>query len=112
MAKYQMSDCTLGHAGDAEEFRPHGIGVISLWPRTAIATAALHMIPGVGLDQCREPELLADAAYLTLTSDATTTGGDFLIDAELLARHAAWPSGRGAKTSLRPGPALLARPLK
>jgi citronellol/citronellal dehydrogenase len=38
MAKYGMSMCTLGHAG---EFRPHGIAVNSLWPRTAIATAAL-----------------------------------------------------------------------
>ena len=67
MAKYGMSECTLGHAG---EFRPHGIAVNSLWPRTAIATAALQMIPGVDLDQCRKPEILADAAYLILTSDA------------------------------------------
>ncbi|MCK7494981.1 MAG: hypothetical protein MZW92_30730 [Comamonadaceae bacterium] len=67
MAKYGMSECTLGHAG---EFRPHGIGVNSLWPRTAIATAALQMIPGVDLNLCRKPEILADAAYLILTSDA------------------------------------------
>ena len=89
MAKYRTSDCTLGHAGDAEEFRPHGIGVIGLWPRTAIATAALRMIPGVRPDQRRERELLTDAACLTLTSDATTTSGDFFSNAELLARHAA-----------------------
>ena len=67
MAKYGMSMCTLGHAG---EFRPHGIAVNSLWPRTAIATAALQMIPGVDLARCRTPEILADAAYLILTSDA------------------------------------------
>ncbi len=42
MAKYGMSMCTLGHAA---EFARHGIGVNSLWPRTAIATAALQMIP-------------------------------------------------------------------
>ena len=41
MAKYGMSMCTLGHAA---EFRRHGIGVNSLWPRTAINTAALQMI--------------------------------------------------------------------
>ena len=35
MAKYGMSMCTLGHAA---EFKPQGIGVNSLWPRTAIAT--------------------------------------------------------------------------
>jgi len=84
MAKYGMSECTLGHAG---EFRPHGIGVNSLWPRTAIATTALQMIPGVDLARCRKPEILADAAYLILTSDAKVTTGNFFIDDELLARH-------------------------
>ncbi len=84
MAKYGMSECTLGHAG---EFRPHGIAVNSLWPRTAIATAALQMIPGVDLNLCRKPEILADAAYLILTSNARTTTGNFFIDDELLGRH-------------------------
>jgi citronellol/citronellal dehydrogenase len=84
MAKFGMSECTLGHAG---EFRPHGIGVNSLWPRTVIATAALQMIPGIDLAKCRRPEILADAAHLILTSDAATTTGNFFIDDELLARH-------------------------
>ena len=84
MAKYGMSECTLGHAG---EFRPYGIGVNSLWPRTAIATAALQMIPGADLGRCRTPEILSDAAYLILTSDARATTGNFFIDDDLLARH-------------------------
>jgi citronellol/citronellal dehydrogenase len=86
MAKYGMSMCTLGHAG---EFRPYGIAVNSLWPRTAIATAALQMIPGVDVKLCRTPEILADAAYFILTSDAAAPGnsGNFHIDDELLARH-------------------------
>ena len=84
MAKYGMSECTLGHAG---EFRPFGIGVNSLWPRTAIATAALQMIPGVDVGRCRTPQILADAAYLVLTSDARTTSGNFFIDEALLAEH-------------------------
>jgi citronellol/citronellal dehydrogenase len=84
MAKYGMSECTLGHAG---EFRPHGIGVNSLWPRTAIATAALQMIPGIDLAKCRTPEILSDAAYLILTSDAKATTGNFFIDDALLAQH-------------------------
>jgi citronellol/citronellal dehydrogenase len=84
MAKYGMSECTLGHAG---EFRPHGIGVNSLWPRTAIATAALQMIPGVDLNLCRKPEILADAAWFILTSESRATTGNFFIDDELLARH-------------------------
>jgi citronellol/citronellal dehydrogenase len=84
MAKYGMSECTLGHAA---EFKPHGIGVNSLWPRTAIATAALQMIPGVDLNLCRKPEILADAAHIVLTSDAATTTGNFFIDDTLLAEH-------------------------
>jgi citronellol/citronellal dehydrogenase len=84
MAKYGMSECTLGHAA---EFKPHGIAVNSLWPRTAIATAALQMIPGVDVNKCRTPEILSDAAYLILTSDAKATTGNFFIDDELLAQH-------------------------
>ena len=84
MAKYGMSECTLGHAG---EFRPHGIAVNSLWPRTAIATAALQMIPGVDLNLCRKPEILADAAWWILTSEARAVTGKFFIDDELLQSH-------------------------
>jgi citronellol/citronellal dehydrogenase len=84
MAKYGMSECTLGHAG---EFRPHGIAVNSLWPRTAIATAALQMIPGVDLDKCRKPEILADAAWWILTGDAKAATGQFYIDDEVLQHH-------------------------
>ena len=84
MAKYGMSQCTLGHAG---EFRPHGIAVNSLWPRTAIATAAMQMIPGVDLNLCRKPEILADAAWFIFTSESKSTTGNFFIDDELLAKH-------------------------
>jgi citronellol/citronellal dehydrogenase len=83
MAKYGMSMCTLGHAG---EFAKYGIAVNSLWPRTAIATAALQMIPGVDTNACRKPDILADAAYFILTSPASRTG-NFFIDDELLAAH-------------------------
>jgi citronellol/citronellal dehydrogenase len=84
MAKYGMSECTLGHA---LEFAPLGIAVNSLWPRTAIATAALQMIPGVDLTKCRKPEIMADAAHLILTRDARTTTGQFFIDDALLTAH-------------------------
>ena len=83
MAKYGMSMCTLGHAG---EFRKYGIAVNSLWPRTAIATAALQLIPGVDVNRCRKPEILADAAYLILTGPSSNSG-NFYIDDELLAAH-------------------------
>ena len=83
MAKYGMSMCTLGHAG---EFKRFGIGVNSLWPRTAIATAAMQMIPGVDIALCRKPEILSDAAYLILTNSNANTG-NFYIDDTLLAAH-------------------------
>ena len=44
------------------------------------------MIPGVDVARCRKPEILADAAYLVLTSDSGNTG-NFYIDDELLAAH-------------------------
>ena len=84
MAKYGMSECTLGHAA---EFKPHGIAVNSLWPRTAIATAALQMIPGIDLALCRTPQILADAAWFILTSDSKATTGNFFIDDTLLGEH-------------------------
>jgi citronellol/citronellal dehydrogenase len=83
MAKYGMSMCTLGHSG---EFAKDGVAVNSLWPRTAIHTAALQMIPGVDVNLCRKPDILADAAYFILTSPSTNTG-NFFIDDELLAAH-------------------------
>lgn len=83
MAKYGMSMCTLGHSG---EFKKYGIAVNSLWPRTAIATAALQMIPGVDVNLCRTPDILSDAAYFILTGKDGASG-NFYIDDELLAAH-------------------------
>ena len=83
MAKYGMSMCTLGHAG---EFKRHRIAVNSLWPRTAIATTAMQMIPGMDVALCRTPEIMADAAYCVLTDTAGATG-NFYIDDAVLAAH-------------------------
>lgn len=81
MAKYGMSMCVLGHA---EEFRPYGIAVNALWPRTVIQTAALQMIPGIEAEHCRTPEIMADAAYAVLTMDAAAATGNFFIDETVL----------------------------
>jgi citronellol/citronellal dehydrogenase len=83
MAKYGMSMCTLGHAA---EFKKWGIAVNSLWPRTAIATAAMQMIPGIDLGLCRKPEIMADAAWTILTQPGLETG-NFYIDDAVLAAH-------------------------
>jgi citronellol/citronellal dehydrogenase len=95
MAKYGMSMCTLGHA---EEFKEFGIGVNSLWPRTAIATAALQLIPGIDAQKCRMPEIVSDAAWVILTSEAAKTTGNFFIDDTLLAEHGETDFDRYAMT--------------
>ena len=82
MAKYGMSMCVLGMS---EEFRKEGIAVNALWPRTAIDTAALQMIPGVDTAACRTPEILADAAYIILNRESKGCTGNFFVDDELLA---------------------------
>jgi citronellol/citronellal dehydrogenase len=82
MAKYGMSMCVLGMS---EEFRKEGIAVNALWPRTAIDTAALQMIPGVDTAACRTPEILADAAYIILNRESKNCTGNFFVDDELLA---------------------------
>jgi len=81
MAKYGMSMCVLGHA---EEFRPYGIAVNALWPRTVIQTAALQMIPGIQPEHCRLPRIMAEAAVSVLARDARSATGNFFIDEEVL----------------------------
>lgn len=76
MAKYGMSLCVLGMS---EEFRGQ-VGVNALWPRTGIATDAVRNEAGGGLDACRKPEIMADAAYKIITSDCHKTTGQFFID--------------------------------
>jgi NAD(P)-dependent dehydrogenase (short-subunit alcohol dehydrogenase family) len=86
MAKYGMSMCTLGMA---EELKPFHIAVNSLWPRTAIYTAAMEMLAGgeAVKTHCRSPEIMADAAYCILTADNTTATGHFAIDEQVLKEH-------------------------
>jgi citronellol/citronellal dehydrogenase len=93
MAKYGMSMCVLGMA---EEFRVDGIAVNALWPRTAIATAALQMIPGMDLRHARKPEIMADAAHWILTQPARGCSGNFFIDDEVLQRTGTLDLGRYA----------------
>lgn len=83
MAKYGMSMCVLGMAG---EFREQGIAVNALWPRTAIATAAVQNL--LGGDEIsrrsRKPEIMADAAYLILTKPSREFTGNFCVDDDVL----------------------------
>jgi citronellol/citronellal dehydrogenase len=84
MAKYGMSLCVLGMA---EEFRSQ-IAFNALWPRTAIATAAMrNVVSGEeGLAHCRTPEIVADAAW-HIFNQPKDFSGNFLIDDSFLAEN-------------------------
>lgn len=83
MAKFGMSMCVLGMAG---EFREQGVAVNALWPRTVIATAAVQNLLGGDetIAHCRTPEIMADAAYEILTRPSRATTGNFFVDEDLL----------------------------
>ncbi len=85
MAKYGMSMCTLGMSA---EFAKAGIAVNSLWPLTAIDTAAVrNLLGGAAVAaMSRSPEIMADAAHAILTRPARETTGNFFID-ELVLRE-------------------------
>ena len=84
IAKFGMSLCVLGMA---EEFKEQGVAVNALWPRTAIATAAVKNILGGDetVKVSRTPEIMADAAYVILTKKSKDFTGNFCIDDNLLA---------------------------
>jgi len=83
MAKYTMSLCVLGMA---EEFKPDGVAVNALWPKTAIATAAVANLLGgdTSMMKARTDEIMADAAYVILTNCSKQQTGQFFVDEKVL----------------------------
>ncbi|MGH8139835.1 MAG: SDR family oxidoreductase [Steroidobacteraceae bacterium] len=85
IAKYGMSLCVLGMAG---ELRSQGIAVNALWPRTVIDTAALQVaLAGHGSEErrrVRKPQIMADAAHVILTSSSREFTGRFCVDDQVL----------------------------
>tara|TARA_B100000900_G_scaffold126630_1_gene106904 strand:- start:4821 stop:5678 length:858 start_codon:yes stop_codon:yes gene_type:complete len=79
MAKYTMSMCVLGMAA---EFKEQGVAVNALWPRTAIATAAVqnHLGGDEIMRLSRNVDIMADAAYAILIKDSKEFSGNFCID--------------------------------
>ncbi|HVL72847.1 MAG TPA: NAD(P)-dependent oxidoreductase, partial [Beijerinckiaceae bacterium] len=84
LAKYGMSLCVLGLAG---ELRERGIAVNALWPRTTIATSAIKNLLGGDaiMRASRTPEILADAAAAIFKKPSRSFTGNFLIDDTFLA---------------------------
>lgn len=85
MAKFGMSMCTLGMSA---EFARDGIAVNSLWPLTAIDTAAVRNLLGgdAMASMSRLPDIMADAAHAILVRPARDCTGNFFID-ELVLRE-------------------------
>ena len=86
IAKYGMSLCVLGMSA---EFKSDGIAVNALWPRTAIATAAVsNVLAGEeGLKHCRTAEIVGDAAHRIFETPSRELTGRFLIDDTFLAAN-------------------------
>jgi citronellol/citronellal dehydrogenase len=86
LAKYGMSLCVLGLAG---ELRSRGIAVNALWPRTTIATSAIKNLLGGDaiMRASRSPEIIADAAYALFNKPSRSITGQFLIDDVFLVRE-------------------------
>lgn len=84
MAKFGMSMCVLGMAG---EYKSAGIAFNALWPRTTIATAAINNLLGGNamMKASRKPEIMADAAHVIFNRPAKECTGNFFIDDEVLA---------------------------
>jgi citronellol/citronellal dehydrogenase len=102
MAKYGMSLCVLGMSAEFEG----RVGVNALWPRTTIATAAVRNLLG-GDAMCaasRTPDIMGDAAWWILTSDARTTTGQYFVDERVLLDHGVTDLDRYAVT---PGAPLM-----
>jgi citronellol/citronellal dehydrogenase len=83
MAKYGMSLVTLGLGKDLAR---EGVAVNSLWPETAIATAAVGNLLGGDeiIKRSRKPEIVADAAHAILTRPSRDCTGNFFIDVRVL----------------------------
>ncbi len=86
ISKMGMSLLSLGHA---REFKKFAIGVNSLWPLTAIDTAAVRNVLGGEntAKSSRDVSIMADAAYEILSKDPKPCTGNFFID-EVVLRNA------------------------
>ncbi|MBL8297252.1 MAG: NAD(P)-dependent oxidoreductase [Rhodanobacteraceae bacterium] len=97
MSKYGMSMAAFGLAA---ELAKDGIAVNALWPRTVIDTAALAMLGGMARSEnCRKPDIMADAAHWIFTQSGRQLSGQFLLDEDVLKRAGVKDFGHYAVSS-------------
>jgi citronellol/citronellal dehydrogenase len=85
ISKYNMSMITFGLARSLAVF---GVAVNSLWPETAIDTAAIRMLEKLSkkpmVKHSRKPAIVADAARWILSQPSRQCTGNFFTDAQVL----------------------------
>ncbi len=83
LSKYGMSVWVLGMSA---EFKDRGVAVNALWPKTAIATAAVRNLLGGEpvIRRSRKPSIMGDAAHAILTRESRHHSGRFYLDEEVL----------------------------
>ena len=71
----------LFNKGLSEYLKKYNIGVNSLWPKTAISTAAVenHLGGKEAIKRSRKETIVSDAVYLIMTSDSKKITGNFFI---------------------------------
>lgn len=90
ISKYGMSFSTLGMA---EEFKPMGIAVNSLWQERPIATKTLmENFDNAVIQGSNRPEVYAEAAYLISLKPARLFTGNYCIDEDILREAGIDPS--------------------
>ncbi|MBC8225684.1 MAG: SDR family oxidoreductase [Gammaproteobacteria bacterium] len=86
-SQYLKSMYTLGLS---EDWKPYGIAVNSLWPRSMISTEENLDLSGNVSNKAkyaRKPSIMADAAALIFTMSSNKYTGEYFIDEEVLAAH-------------------------
>lgn len=108
ISKYGMSFSTLGMA---EEFKPLGIAVNSLWQERPIATKTLRdNFDNAIVQGSNRPEVYAEAAYLISLKQSRDFTGHYYIDEEVLreanldpSEYAINPKAKPVKDIFLPG---------
>lgn len=86
LSKFGMSILAKSFAYELKNF---GIASNTLWPRTAIATAAVKNLLGgeTVMESSREASILGDCAVIIFNSDSRKVSGNHYVDDELLASN-------------------------
>ena len=88
LSKFAMSMWVLGLSA---EYAEKGVAFNALWPKTAIATAAVRNILGGEkmINASRQPAIMGEAAWAVLTRDSRKCTGRFMTDEEVLTEEGA-----------------------